>query len=391
MLIKKLASVLLVSVLISLFGIFAVSAIEISAKSAVAIDALSNEIIFEKDAFEKRSMASTTKIMTSVLAIESGRLDETVEITGKMIRAEGTSIGLKAGYRIKLRDLVYGMMLESGNDAANSVAIFLSESLENFSELMNRKAASIGMKNTHFVTASGLDDEEHYSTAYDMALLASYCIKNSIFKAVCSTKKYTSNLEKPENYRLFFSNHNRLLSENKGVFGVKTGFTKKSGRCLVSAAERDGAVIIVVTLCAPDDWNDHRKLYKSCFETFSKKTVYADFSERVPVVGGTASSVMVKATEKLFEIAVHGEKNVKSKVFLPKFVYAPIKENDVIGKIDFYVGMNNIKTVSLFAVESVASQTETYIHCESFIARIKNKIKSIFTKKGSVAAWQTTE
>lgn len=391
MLIKKLFSVLLVSALISLCGIFAVSAIEISAKSAVAIDATSNEILFEKDAFEKRSMASTTKIMTSVLAIESGRLDETVEITEKMIRAEGTSIGLKAGYRIKLRDLVYGMMLESGNDAANSVAIFLSGSLENFSELMNQKAASIGMKNTHFVTASGLDDEEHYSTAYDMALLASYCIKNDAFKVVCSTKKYMSYLEKPDNYRLFFSNHNRLLSENKGVFGVKTGFTKKSGRCLVSAAERDGAVIIVVTLCASDDWNDHRKLYKSCFEMFSKKTVYADFSERIPVIGGTSSTVAVQATEKSFEIAVRGEKKIKSRVFLPMFVYAPIKENDVIGKIDYYVGKDILKTVSLFADESIASQTETYVRRESFIARIKNKIKSIFMKKGSVAAWQITE
>ncbi|MDO4380877.1 MAG: D-alanyl-D-alanine carboxypeptidase family protein [Clostridia bacterium] len=389
--IKKLFSVLLVSALISLCGVLTVSAIEISAKSAVSIDASSNEILFEKEAFEKRSMASTTKIMTSILAIESGRLDETVEITEKMIRAEGTSIGLKAGYRIKLRDLVYGMMLESGNDAANSVAFFLSGSLENFSELMNRKAASIGMKNTHFVTASGLDDEEHYSTAYDMAILASYCIKNDVFKAVCSTKKYTSELEKPENYRLFFSNHNRLLSENKGVFGVKTGFTKKSGRCLVSAAERDGAVIIVVTLCAPDDWNDHRRLYNSCFEMFSKKTVYTYFSERIPVIGGTSSSVAIQATERSFEIAVHGEGKIKSRVFLPNFVYAPIRKNDVIGKIDYYIGEDIYKTVSLFADESIASQTETYVRRESFITRIKNKIKSIFMKKGSVAAWQITE
>lgn len=378
MLIKKIFSVLLLVFTVVVCISVSASAIEISAESAVVIDTCGNEILFEKDAFQKRSMASTTKIMTTILAVESGKLGCDINVTEKMTNAEGTSIGLRCGYRITLGDLVYGMMLESGNDAANAVAIYLSGSLEAFSELMNEKAKEIGMNHTHFVTPSGLDDEEHYSTAYDMALLASYCIKNPCFKQICSTKRYTANLKSPDNYRLYFSNHNRLLSSVEGVFGVKTGFTKKSGRCLVSAIEKSGATLVAVTLSAPDDWNDHKKLYSLCFESLSSKTVTFDCPKKIRVIGGKVSFVKLRPECASAEVSKNGNEEIFIKVYLPKFVYAPIKEDEVIGKIVLTNKAKAIKTISVLACESVETIEETYVKPKGFFEKIKEKIKSSF-------------
>lgn len=390
MLIKKIFSLAVLLPLAVLGFSFSVCAVEISAKSAIVVDARTNEVIFQKDAFEKRSMASTTKIMTAIIAIESGRLNDVVTVTDQMVRAEGTSVGLRAGYKITLYDLVYAMMLESGNDAANAVAIHLAGSLENFAILMNRKAEEIGMKNSNFVTPSGLDDEVHYSTAYDMALLASYCVKNPIFRSVCSSKKYTAKLAAPNNFTLYFSNHNRLLSSVDGVFGVKTGFTKKSGRCLVSAIEKDGAVLVAVTLFAPDDWNDHKKLFSLCLNEFSYENKAVDIPDKIAVIGGNAPFVKIRCEESESEIAAFKGKKIEQKVFLPRFIYAPIQAGDIIGKVEFYSGDCVMKTLSIFAQDSVERAKETYIPKKSFFEIIKSKFKS-FLNKRSVAAWQITE
>ena len=217
------------------FSVNGINDNDISAESAVVINRETKEIVFEKNAYEKRSMASTTKIMTALLACESGYLYKNVEITSEMCGAEGTSLGLKAGYKLKLYDLVCGMMLKSGNDAANAVAIFLGGSLQNFAKMMNNKAYSIGMRCTNFVTPSGLDDENHYTTAYDMALLGAYAMENITLKNICSQKTMRIDYINPD-IRVTYSNHNKLLSYYNGDYVIKTGFTKKSGRCLVSAA-----------------------------------------------------------------------------------------------------------------------------------------------------------
>ncbi len=378
MLIKKIFSVsVLIAAAFVLFAFFA-GAVEISAKSAVVIDASTNEILFQKNAFEKRSMASTTKIMTAIIAIESGKLNNIVTVTEQMIRAEGTCVGLCAGYKITLYDLVYGMMLESGNDAANAVAVYLAGSLKNFAIVMNRKAEEIGMKNSSFVTPSGLDDEEHYSTAFDMAVLASYCVKNPIFKSVCSSKKYTAELVSPSSGRFFFSNHNRLLSSVDGVFGVKTGFTKKSGRCLVSAIEKNGVVLVAVTLSAPDDWNDHKKLYSACFESFDLEKIEVKYPKKIAVVGGKSSFVGVRCEKDSVEISVQSNAEITQKTFLPRFVYAAVKENDFLGRVEFYGGGRVVKTVFLFAAESVEPEKETYVRKKCLIEKIKDKLIYLF-------------
>ena len=230
----------------------------VSAKSAILINADTGAVLYAKNEKERLPMASTTKIMTALIALETAALDDRcVTITDEMVRVEGSSMGLQAGDQLSLTSLAAGMLVVSGNDAANSVAIAISGSKEDFAEKMNRRAKDIGMNDTHFVTPSGLDDEAHYSTAYDMALLATIALANPDFAEIVKEKKYTIPYISPEQSRRF-SNHNRLLSMYEGCIGVKTGFTKKSGRCLVSAAERDGIRLVAVTLNAPDDWNDHQ-------------------------------------------------------------------------------------------------------------------------------------
>ena len=345
------------------------NAVDISASSAIVVNADTFEVVYEKSAHEKRSMASTTKIMTSLLAIESGKLDETVTVNEKMSGIEGTSIGLKVGYKIKLRDLVYSMLLESGNDAAVATAVYLSGSEQAFSEKMNEKAKSIGMTATNFVTASGLDDEAHYTCAYDMAMLAIAAINNPVFCEICSQKQYTFDYVSPE-MRYTLSNHNRLLRTVEGVFGIKTGFTKKSGRCLVTAIERNGFTFVVVTLNAPNDWNDHKKLFDYAFDNTQTETVSPELPEYISVQGGLTNKLFIESIG--FDVAVLNKNSeLTSKTYLPQFVYAPIKKGDILGKCEIYYEERLIKTFDITASADIDSIEETYIAKKSLIEKIK--------------------
>ena len=373
---RKIISVVFFVFIFS-FSVYGLTENDLSAQSAVIINRQTNEIVFQKNAYEKRSMASTTKIMTAVIACESGRLDETVEVTDKMCGAEGTSIGLKAGYKIKLYDMVYGMMLESGNDAANAVAIFLAGNTENFAALMNEKAKEIGMANTNFVTPSGLDDENHYTTAYDMALLGSYAMSNVTLREICAQKSHKVDFISPD-ITVTYSNHNRLLSSYDGVYGIKTGVTKKCGRCLVTAAERDGADFIAVTLSAGDDWNDHKKMFDYAFENVTRKDVYLRMPSEISVKGGLAESVKIEAAEYPAVVAQSASGSITQRVYLPSFVYAPVKSGDVLGKVKLYLDGEYIKSVDIIAFQSCESATPTYIEEKSFFKTIKEKISDLF-------------
>ncbi|MGN0467182.1 MAG: D-alanyl-D-alanine carboxypeptidase family protein [Acutalibacteraceae bacterium] len=352
---------------------------DISAASAVVMEAQSGQVIFEKNAHTRRSMASTTKIMTAVLAVESGRINETVEISAEMCGAEGTSIGLKAGNKIKLLNLVYGMMLESGNDAANAVAVFLGKSVEQFANMMNRKALEIGMENTNFVTPSGLDDENHYTTAYDMALLGAYAMKNPLFEQIVSSKSAKVDFESPD-ITVTYSNHNRLLYSYDGAVGIKTGFTKKSGRCLVSAAKKNGVKVIAVTLSAPDDWNDHKKMLSYAFENIKTENIYLRIPETVHVIGSEQSEIEIKAAEYPCPVSYYTKDKITQRVFLPSFVYAPIRFGEEVGYAVVYLDGKEIERISLTAQKSCQSIEETYVPHESFFSRIKSKLK-LFTER----------
>ena len=249
------------------------ASVSVSARSAVLMEQESGRILFEKDAHTKKRIASITKIMTAVLAIESGKMDEIVKVSEQATRAEGSSVYLKPGEKIKLEHLVYGLMLRSGNDTAVAIAEHVGGSLDGFVYLMNQKAMEIGMLNTHFANPHGLDDhEDHYSTAYDMALLMRYAMKYKKFQKITGAKKYKAP-NPTENWDREWKNKNRLLTKYKYATGGKTGFTKRAKRTLVTTASKGDMNLIAVTINASDDWNDHIGMFESGFKGFDMAEV----------------------------------------------------------------------------------------------------------------------
>ena len=328
----------------------------VCASSAVLMEAQTGRVLFAKNAEERHSMASTTKIMTALIAVQSERLDDVVEITQEMIEVEGSSIYLKAGEKLTLRALVTGLLLESGNDAANAIAITLAGSKEEFANKMNEVAKSLGMKNTHFVTPSGLDDEEHYTTAYDMALLGCAAMRCPDFATIASQKTMTIDFVEPQVRRTFY-NHNRLLLEMEGCNGVKTGFTKKSGRCLVSSCERDGVLLVAVTLKDPDDWNDHKKMMNYGFDQVERIT----FSETgmnlsVPVVGtGTDCRIVLQECGSVDAVIPKGRAgDVQMRIETEPFLYAPVVKGQAAGRLVYLLDGQQIAEIPLITDEEIA-------------------------------------
>ena len=348
--IKKLISFFIILSL-SVIRVSAFDPGSVSAECAVVMNVHTGEVIFAKNEHQKQSMASTTKIMTSLLAIESGELQSEIVVSEHMLGVEGTSMGLLAGDSVSLDELVYGMMLSSGNDAAEVAAIHIGGNIENFSILMNQKAQQIGMLNTNFVTPSGLDDENHYSTAYDMALLGSYAVKNPKFASVCSLKKATVSYGNPPYLRTLY-NHNKLLDYYDFALGIKTGFTKKSGRCLVSYAVKDNAELIAVTLNAPDDWNDHIRMFDYAFGTLVSGNCTPDIHKNIKVVGGKKDSVSISAEPCKYSVS---DENIEvtTKVYIEQFIYAPVKKDMVVGKCEYYIQGKLFKVVPILTCESI--------------------------------------
>ncbi len=330
----KIIFIIFISVL-TLFKPFCADAMGESAKSAVLIEKETGEIIYEKNAHTRLPMASTTKIMTAICAIESGMLNDTIEIDDRAVGIEGSSIYLQKGESMTLRDLCYGLMLNSGNDAACAIAYAVSGSIENFAELMNKKAESLGLKNTHFDNPSGLDSETHYTTAYELAKITAYALKNEEFAKIVSTKKTTiPNTNKK--YERYLKNHNKLLNMYEGCDGVKTGFTKKCGRCLVSSATKNSMTLIAVTLNDPDDWNTHMAMLNYGFEHTELLNIFkkGSYVATVDIEDGEKNSVALTADEDLFYLSKDGKKpEIKMEYKLNSPIYAPIKYGEVLGKI----------------------------------------------------------
>ncbi len=334
-------------------------AMDISAQSAVVIDKEYGNVLYEKNAHQRLPMASTTKIMTAICAIEEGNLDKKIKISDTAVGVEGSSIYLTKGESLTLRELVYGLMLNSGNDAAVAIACALSGSVEEFAKIMNEKAQKIGVKNTSFANPNGLDEEGHYTTAYDLAKITAYAMKNEDFRTIAST--YQTTIDGPEGKR-YLTNHNKLLKRMEGCIGVKTGFTKKSGRCLVSACERDGVEVVTVTLNAPDDWNDHIKMTDYAYTTLTKKPV-ARKSEKFGIVKiekGTKEELELVSPET-FYVPMKNDIKYVSVYECPSAVTAPIKKGDEIATLKVYMGDANIETFPVVAAEDVPLDTSRSI------------------------------
>lgn len=354
---------------------------QVSGKSVILVEAQSGRIVYAKNEKEKLPMASTTKIMTALLAAEAGDLERKITVTKDMLQVEGTSMGLLPGDTVTLEGLIYGMLLQSGNDAANVTALTLGGSKEHFADLMNAKAQSLGMKNTNFITPSGLDAEGHYSTAEDMSILARAALNNPVFSAVCA--KATAKVEygNPP-YMRTMTNHNKLLKMYDGTIGVKTGFTKKSGRCLVSAARRDGVTLVAVTLNDPNDWDTHMTLFDygfgvlSCTELFSGiEGVY------LPVVGSVMDRVALRYECAPTAGLRQGENGrVTVKTYLKPFAYAPVAAGQAVGCSRYYIDGVMVCEAPIVCSQSAALAPETANPKESkgFFASLWEHIKGVF-------------
>ncbi|MGI6745336.1 MAG: D-alanyl-D-alanine carboxypeptidase family protein [Acutalibacteraceae bacterium] len=356
----------------------AAAAPSVSAQAAVLITTDGNQKIYGKNEHKKLGMASTTKIMTSLLAIEFGCPDMEIVTTKEMVTVEGTSMGLKIGDTVTLNALIYGMLLQSGNDAANTVAHVVGGGVENFTVMMNSKAKKLGMEDTNFVNPTGLWHKEHYSTAYDMAILGAYGVSKPIFSEICASKRACLEYGNPP-YKRTLYNHNRLLSSYEGAIGIKTGFTKNTGRCLVSAAEKNGITLICVTLNAPSDWKDHKALLDWGFSVCKKIPIEDNLEYFIPVTGGIVPKVSVAPYENPSYTSVTGKKqDIKAQVYLEKFLYAPVEVGRVVGKVDYYLGETLIKSVDLVAQFGVESGFEELKEDEGFFDKVKDFIRERF-------------
>lgn len=330
----------------------------VSAQSAILISGDDGTVIFEKNSHERLAMASTTKIMTALLTLEEAERagDPVIDITEEMVRVEGSSMGLQAGNRLTLTNLTSGMLLASGNDAANAAALYLGESQEGFAKLMNARAREIGMEETNFVTPSGLDDDEHYSTAYDMALLGREAMMNDEFARIAGSSALQVEFIEPEQ-RVSYTNHNKLLRIYDGCIGIKTGFTKKAGRTLVSAARREGTTLIAVTLNAPDDWDDHTAMFDYGFETVKTVQMGGEaLPETLPVAGSDKQGVTLRMGQRLsMTLPIEQAQGVESRVLLPRFLYAPVMAGERVGRVQYLMGGEEIYSVPIIASEEAGA------------------------------------
>ncbi len=322
----------------------------VSAASAVLMEQSTGTVLLDVDAHRRLPMASTTKIMTALVAIERANLADTVSVSEKAVGIEGSSVYLKAGEQLTMEQLLYAVLLESANDAAAAVAIAVAGDIPSFSEMMNETAAKIGLTETHFTNPHGLDEDEHYTTAYDLALLARYALQNETFARIVSTYKTTIPLSGEEGTRVLV-NHNRMLKSYEGAIGVKTGYTRHSGRCLVSAAERDGVLMIAVTLSAPDDWHDHTAMLDYGFSLYEavRLAKIGEYTCTLDCIGGDTETIAVSNHTELTVALPRDRTPITVRVTANRPLCPPIAVGEEIGEIQFFSGDKEIARLPLCA------------------------------------------
>ena len=319
---KKYLLLTCLIVCITFGAVFAVKPLvaEASAAAEIAMELTTETVLKEGNADAKLPMASTTKIMTAIIIVEDCNLDEVITVPDKAVGVEGSSIYLKKGEKIDIRDLLYGLMLRSGNDSATALAIHHSGSVEKFVEVMNERAKKIGAKSTQFKNPSGLPDNEHYTTARDLCKIACYAMRNETFKEVVSTRSHKGNFRT-------YANKNKMLYSYDGANGVKTGYTVKAGRCLVSSAERNGMDVVTVVLNCPDMYERSKALLDSAFDNYkllnlSEKAVYSS--------GSTLCSL-----SKPYKLVVKNSDKLNFKV-VPLIDNSKAKKGDLVARLEIY-------------------------------------------------------
>ncbi len=331
-----MAAALLAAVLLFSFDVSA-----LSAQKAVLMDAQTGRVLYSKNPDTQSLIASTTKIMTALVVCEQCNVLDRMRIPKEAVGIEGSSMYLKEGEILTIQELLYGLMLQSGNDAAVALAIYCGGTVEGFAGLMNDKAYRLGLENTHFANPHGLDAPGHYSTARDMAVLAAYAMDNPIFAQTVSTK--TVNVTGRT-----LTNHNKLLWQLPGADGVKTGYTKAAGRILVSSTTRDGRRLVAVTINAPNDWSDHKTLMEQGFSAFSLKELVqkGQILGYKEIAGGQAGQVALIATEGFTYPLTEKE---EPRIVLPGlgFVYAPVAEGQSAGYAYVVLGEKTVGRIPM--------------------------------------------
>lgn len=322
-------------------------ALSTSAAGAVLMDADSGRVLYGQNAHDPRPIASITKLMTALVAAErADDLDATVTVAPQAAGVEGSSIYLKAGEQLSLRDLLYGLMLHSGNDAAVAIAIHCAGDVETFVSWMNRRAAELGMEHSHFMNPNGLDEEGHYSSAYDMALLAQEVLKKPDLAEIVGTKTAVRGERS-------LVNHNKLLWRYEGCVGLKTGYTQSAGRTLVSAATREETTLICVTLRDPNDWADHASLLDYGFANYQSRLLASPGKTlaRLPVSGSLARAVPV-VTASTVRACLTDSESVTAQLKLPDRLEAPVEQGDVLGSLTFSLNGQEIGKTDLIAAQT---------------------------------------
>lgn len=343
-------------------------AVGTSASAAVLIEAESGRVLYEHSSHDRRLIASITKLMTALVALESGQdLQQMVAVPAEAAGAEGSSIYLRAGEELTLEALLYGMLLKSGNDAALAVAIHCGGSVEQFVAEMNEKAQELGMKDTHFENPSGLNGEEHYSSAYDMALLARACLRHEKLAEMVATKNIVFGQRS-------FSNHNKLLWRCEGCIGLKTGYTEKAGRTLVSAVRREGQTLIAVTLNDPDDWNDHIRLFDWGFSNYrcERVTKAGQTWGRLPVSGALNGFVSARAAEDFSYPISATEVLSRELVWDQERMTAPVSAGTVLGRVKVFCGGEQVGEIPLVAAQDVRADLAPR---EGMLTRLLRELK----------------
>ncbi|MDU4962113.1 MAG: D-alanyl-D-alanine carboxypeptidase family protein [Sporomusaceae bacterium] len=328
---------------------------ELTAKSAVLIEASTGKILYERRSQERRPPASTTKIMTLITALEHGNLDETVTASELASQTEGSTLWLAPGEQLKMLDLLYGVMLVSGNDATVAVAEHISGTVSNFAGLMNAKAKAIGALDTHFTNSSGLPDPQHYSTARDLAYIAAYGYKNPLFVRIVTAERHTMPWAGKDHDREIF-NENKLLWQYEGANGVKTGYTDAAGRCLVSAAKRNGVQLIAVVLDSDFMWSDSIALLDYGFSRVRPQTYFqqGDVVRTVRVANGKTELIPLAVNGSLSVPAFAGEgfSDYQTVIDVPDRLEAPVRRGQKVGVVRMLFKETEIAAIDLIAADS---------------------------------------
>ena len=325
-----------------------------SAKAMVLMDAQSGTLLAAKNADERLPMASTTKIMTALVVLEHLPPEHLVAVPPDATGIEGSSVYLYAGEQITVETLLYALLLSSANDAAVALAIEVAGSVADFAALMNEKAAELGLADTHFCNPNGLHDDAHYTTARELALLTAHALKNEQLARIVSTRRHTAPQYGTDATRLFL-NHNRLLASYEGAIGVKTGFTKAAGRCLVSAAERDGLTLVCVTLSCPDDWRDHTALLDFGFSQYERFRAEPP-ALTLPVVGGELGEVSLLPAEELTVTLPRDHAPLSCTVVTPRFLFGGFEAGHKVGYLIYRLDGVEIGRIPLLTATACARE-----------------------------------